>query len=349
MSEFKTAESWTEKYRPKTLDDVIGQKAALAQIKGMIKQKQVPSTILITGKTGLGKSSLAFLIAYAINELPYGTHTQDIHDFNVGAEGGKDDVLQILKVSNYKPSGNFRVIILDEVHRLTPQAASALLKPLEKPPANTVWILVTDQPEKLLAPLIGRSVQMALQPVEPEDIVPRLKTICKKEKIDYLNDKMLLEIARNANAQPRASVGLLQATVNAYHGSGKDIKVAINLAIESLGAGVDLLAAKIISCVLMKRSKGLVSTLRKVKANEFVTLSTYLLFHSAFLIDKAVDFPTWENEARKKLIESLTEKPSLKKLVKLHETLVAIKIELMKFQAPEYDLILSKLLSLTGE
>ncbi len=90
MSETWTnASQWAEKYRPQSLNDVVGQDATVSMIRGFIRRKQVPSTILISGPTGLGKTTLAFIIAYAINELKYGASTMDIVDKNIGSEGKK--------------------------------------------------------------------------------------------------------------------------------------------------------------------------------------------------------------------------------------------------------------------
>lgn len=346
MSEYKTSENLTEKYRPKTLADVVGQKSAVAQIKGMVKQKKVPSTILISGKTGLGKTTLALVIAYLINELDYGTATQDIQEYNIGEDGGIDNIRNILRTSNFKPSANFRVIILDEVQRLSGASAAALLKPLEKPAPNTIWILCTDQPEKILGTIKGRSLHLALQGLEPEDLVPRLKHICEKEKYTFLNDKTLLSIARNANAEPRSTINLLQATVNAYHGGNKDVKIALAQALELTGAGVDILAAKLLSCVYRSAPKGVYNTLKLLKANEWIGLSNYMLYHAQFVFEQKIGVTTWMNETRKKLIESIDlEKLSLKKLTKVHTALVETKMGLMTFQVPEFDFILTKLLT----
>jgi len=346
---YTTSESWTEKYRPKTLNDVVGQRHVVQEIRGMVKQKKVHSTILISGKTGLGKTTLAMIIAYLINELPYGTPTSDILDFNIGAEGGKEDVLNVLRLASFAPSANFKVLILDEVHKLSNAAASALLKPLEKPAPNTIWILATDQPEKLLGPVVGRALKLNLQGLEPEDLVPRLQQICDKEKLSYINEKTLLSIARNANAQPRSAINLLQSVNNQYHGGNKDVKVALSQALEAMGAGVDMLAAKLLSCVYSNKPKGLYNTLKSIKANEYIGIASYLLYHNQYLIEQKLDIQGWSNESRKKLSGSIDmDKISLAKLNKTHEVLVTIKRELATFMVPEFDLLLTKLLTRLG-
>jgi DNA polymerase III gamma/tau subunit len=350
MNDFGSAIQLAEKYRPQTLEDVVGQPNVVSIIKGFLKSKQVPSTILISGQTGLGKSTLAYLISYLINELPYGTATTDILDHNIGAEGNKEDIEKLIRLAQFKPKANFRVIILDEVQRLSTAAASALLKPLEKPLRNTVWILVTNEPEKLLKTIVGRSLHLTLRGLEPEDLVPRLRHICKKEKVDFINDKTLLSIARNAYAEPRSAIGLLQSTIMAYHGCGKNLKLALAQALESYGAGIDMLAAKMLACVYSNRPKGIITSVRKLKANEYISVGMYLLFHNGFLLDTKVEIDGWQNEARKKLLDAVSvDKIPLKKIVKVHEVLVGIKKELATFLVPEQDLIMAKLLALTGE
>jgi replication-associated recombination protein RarA len=346
MSEMTASEQWSEKYRPRTLDQVVGQHGPIAQIKGMIKRKCVDTTMLITGETGHGKTSLALLIAYAINGIKYGTKSPDIQDFNIGADGGKEDVLKIIQFANYKPHANFRVIILDEMHRLSTAAASALLKPLEKPPANTVWILATNEPQKLLPTIVGRATKFVLETPTVDELVVRLKQICDKESANFITDKYLKRIAESCNMQPRSSIGMLQSMVNMYHGGEKDLKSAFNAAMSAQGKTLEYNAAKALVGVYTKKPKSIYNAVKDVKQGDYIGFATYLLFHNAFLMEDLMGVSTWNNDLRKAMKDQIG-KQSFTKMILVNEILVEIKRDLFGFNVPEAALISTKLMKLT--
>jgi DNA polymerase III delta prime subunit len=190
-------------------------------------------------------------------------------------------------------------------------------------------------------------VQLALESLEPNDLIPRLKTIVKKEKLTFMTDAVLLKIAQNSNAQPRAAINLLQATASAYYGS-KDLKVALNSAISALGANVDLLAAKLLACVYTHKQKAIINTLKLVKTGEYISIASYLLYTNSYLIESKVGINTWTNEARNKLNAAIADnKPSLQKMLMVHSELVEIKKALATFLVPEADVLMCNLLKLS--
>ena len=187
--------SLATKHRPKTLKDLIGQESVKAQMAGFIKTKSFPDSILITGNSGTGKTSVAKLIARYVNcdtlnacgkcKSCLLVNHPDVMEVNVGDTRGIDDIRAIIQSATSMPRYKKRVILLDECHQLTKQAASALLIPIEHPSKNTIFILATTNPEKLLPTIIGRCTRLELRPLSEDHIVQRLYTVGKREGLNF--------------------------------------------------------------------------------------------------------------------------------------------------------------------
>lgn len=218
-----------EKHRPRVLDDYVGQEAVVSMVKGWIKTGRFPATIMITGLTGSGKTTMARLISRYVNceknsvcgkcaackmstdedNLP------DTIDFDAGVTRGIDDVRNLIERAKRTPRFNKQVVILDEAHCLTDQAESALLIPTEKPSKNAIWILCSTDPEKLKKTIKGRCTPLALKPIPEDKIYNRLMSIVKLEKPKVkdkeLFKKCLKQIAAISEGQMRNAVGLLDS------------------------------------------------------------------------------------------------------------------------------------------
>lgn len=215
--------------RPRTFDEVVGNQATVESMKKALAKGKVSSTYMFSGPTGVGKTTLAFLFSRYLNcethsacgECASCKHDIDNHPdviyMNIGAKGGVDDMRNLLRFIGLAPRYNKRIVLLDEVHMLTKQAANSLLVDLEKPPADTVFLLCTTEPQKLVNTVGGRCAHYKLGTVEVEDIVDRLVQICKKEgfKPKSKEDKKncleaLTKIAEASNGHVRNSINLLQ-------------------------------------------------------------------------------------------------------------------------------------------
>ncbi|MFR4830736.1 MAG: DNA polymerase III subunit gamma/tau, partial [Campylobacter upsaliensis] len=162
------------KYRPKTFDELIGQKAVSASLRYALNSKRLAHAYLFSGLRGSGKTSSARIFSRALvcdegpNATPCGTCKQciaalegkhiDIIEMDAASNRGLEDIQNLIEQTKYAPSmARFKIFIIDEVHMLTPQAANALLKTLEEPPSYVKFILATTDPLKLTATVLSRT------------------------------------------------------------------------------------------------------------------------------------------------------------------------------------------------
>lgn len=231
---FEIYEPLVKRYRPKILEDLIGQDEVVAQIQGMILSKRISRTYLIHGPWGSGKTTVARLLARYLNcanpdvatGTPCGTCKQcekmdkgihpDVIEINAADARGIDDIRQIMNTAIYKPQSNYRIYILDEIHQLTPQAMSSFLKMLEEPPATTVFCLCTTNPEKLLDTIVSRCQQICIGPVSIPACTYLLYRVAYAEGcMELANNEMILEkIAKLTRSHPRDALQALEVVIN---------------------------------------------------------------------------------------------------------------------------------------
>ena len=199
------------KYRSKSLDEVIGQKHITDILSRAISQGHVSHAYLLTGPRGVGKTSVARILAYAINELPYDEDATnlDIIEIDAASNNGVEDVRDLREKVQIAPvSAKKKVYIIDEVHMLSKAAFNALLKTLEEPPEHIVFILATTNAEKLPATIISRTQQFNFRPISIDDAVKHLSFIAEQEKIKIDEDALKL-IAQRSDGSFRDSISLL--------------------------------------------------------------------------------------------------------------------------------------------
>lgn len=345
MNNSKT-ESWATKYRPKTLEAMVGQEQATSQLKGMFKTKRYPKALLIYGPTGCGKSTAARIIASEIIGGP-SDRNPDVTEINVGDSRGIDSIREIVGSTKFLGIGKFRIIILEEVHQLTSQGASALLRPLEDPPPHIIWILVTDQPQKLLPTIQNRCVKIELKMLTPPLVMPLLKRVCKKEHLD-VPKQILRKLAEATGGQPRDSLQMLQSVADSMEG-GINPKKALQEAINNIcEEGVDAVAIRsLVYIYLGKADKFIIAS---SKATDQTALLNKLLELNLYFMNISLGIKDWSNAIKVKFIntmkENMKEAPDLKDILKVHTCLSKVKQGMVSYSVNEIHLIRSEIGSL---
>lgn len=199
------------KYRSKSLKEIVGQEHITTTLEQALKQAKISHAYLFTGPRGVGKTSVARILAHEINDLPYTDDSvhMDIIEIDAASNRRIDEIRELRdKVYVAPTSAPYKVYIIDEVHMLTKEAFNALLKTLEEPPAHVVFILATTDAHKLPDTIVSRTQRFTFKPAETEKIVALLSDIAKKEKIK-ISPKALELLAQHAEGSFRDSVSLL--------------------------------------------------------------------------------------------------------------------------------------------
>jgi len=213
------------KWRPKHFTDVVGQSHITDTLQKAFEKNRIAQAFLFSGPRGVGKTTTARLLAMSLNGSDKPTTEYDIESEKVKdiISGSSMDVIEIDGASNrgideirelreniqFLPAeGNYKVIIIDEVHMLTTQAFNALLKTLEEPPLHVKFILATTDVHKIPQTIISRCQKFDFAPLTKEIIKERLRFICSEESRD-IDDKSINLIALKANGSMRDALGYL--------------------------------------------------------------------------------------------------------------------------------------------
>lgn len=345
------------KYRPKTLAGLIGQDHIVAAVTGMLKQKKTPSAIMLYGPTGLGKTTTARIIARYLNckspdpktHAPCGECPScklkdhpDVTELNAADSRGIDDVRQLIAQAKNMPTiGNKRFIIIDEAHQLPTLSQQALLKPIEEPPKDTIWIICTMTPEKMNTAIAKRCMRLQVKPVEPEILVKRLSAIAKREGVDFkeIDDgaKILKTIADFANGGVRDAISNLESVLYALQSNEKiDARTVLDTFLSGGEAELEKVAADVLVAICKADLRSFIASVCTTDSARSIIsklrwLIDYLLCNSA---GKAKFVPY-----SGRLFASITKKEkirvSIARLISLQSLLVDIEWKLNSMSVEE--------------
>lgn len=217
------------KWRPKKFADLVGQKNTVTILQNIISSQRLHHAYLLTGTRGVGKTTIARIIAKAFNCLNFkdnepcckctscieidNGHFVDVIEIDAASNTGVDNIREVIENSQYAPTqGNYKIYIIDEVHMLSKSAFNAMLKTLEEPQPHVVFILATTDPHKLPITILSRCLQLKLRNLLAEEISEYLAHVLHNEKINF-EDKSLAIIATSASGSMRDALSLLDQAI----------------------------------------------------------------------------------------------------------------------------------------
>lgn len=204
------------KYRSKNLGEIVGQDHITKTLDSAVKSGRVSHAYLFTGPRGVGKTSIARILAYLINDLDYNEQSNDIDIIEIDAASNRriDEIRDIRdKVYIAPTASKYKVYIIDEAHMLTREAFNALLKTLEEPPEHAVFILATTEAHKLPDTIVSRTQRYNFRPIPEELLQKQLQEIADKENIEVDEDALQL-LAKHGAGSFRDSISLLDQASN---------------------------------------------------------------------------------------------------------------------------------------
>jgi DNA polymerase-3 subunit gamma/tau len=218
-------------YRPKKFSEVVGQEVVTKTLKNRIRNNNVHHAYLFYGPKGSGKTSCARILAKALNcsniqdGEPCGicsscsaTNNFDIIELDAAQNNSVDDIRQLIaRLMNAPIGGKYIVVTLDEIQMLTSSAANCLLKTLEEPPANVVFILCTTEEGKVIPTIQSRCQRYAFKPGNPKEIREVILNVCEQENIT-IDDRSISSLTQLSEGSYRNAISLLDK-VAAYSGS----------------------------------------------------------------------------------------------------------------------------------
>lgn len=217
-------------YRPANFDEIAGQEHITRTFRNALKNNKIAHAYLFSGPRGTGKTSIAKIIAKAVNceQAPIDNpcnecdickgidrnQISDVIEIDAASNNGVDEIREIRDKVKYLPGvGKYKVYIIDEVHMLSTGAFNALLKTLEEPPKHVIFILATTEPHKIPATIHSRCQRFDFRGVSVPDMIKRMNTIIEEENIE-IDDEAIKVIAESAEGGMRDAISLLDQVIS---------------------------------------------------------------------------------------------------------------------------------------
>ena len=253
------------KYRPKTFDGVVGQKDAVSLLENAIKQKKIAHAYLFCGGRGTGKTTVARIVA---KEL--GCNNEDIIEIDAASNRGIEEIRELREAVRTAPfSSPYKVYILDEAHMLTKEAANALLKTLEEPPAHIVFILATTDPERLPKTIVSRTQKIVFNEPDIKTLTEQIIYVAKEEGYNLPKEAGEL-IARHGKGSYRDALSILEQIL-----AVSDKKINFDDVALRLGEPSNQIIISLVTSFCEKEAKGILKNIADLKNEGVAPMRVY--------------------------------------------------------------------------
>ncbi len=263
-------------YRPKTFDDVTEQKNVIGILKNQLELNECKNAYLFCGGAGTGKTTCARIFA---NELNKGAGVPI--EIDAASNNGVENVRSIIDQAKFLPlDGQYRIYIIDECHMMSIGAWNAMLKLLEEPPARTIFIFCTTDPQKIPATILSRVQRYDFNRISTSGIVARLKYICNKEQLK-IDEPALEFIARIAQGGMRDAISLMDKCLSYKK------QLTVNNVSEALGIVSYTTLVSMLNFLVGKNTVALLDKLNEIY-NAGMDIKQFIRTFVTFLIDISI-------------------------------------------------------------
>lgn len=263
------------KWRPKRFADLIGQQNTVTILKNILVTKRLHHAYLLTGTRGVGKTTIARIIAKALNclnlednepccacqncqQIDSGRYV-DVIEIDAASNTGVDNIREVLENAQYAPtSGKYKIYIIDEVHMLSKSAFNAMLKTLEEPPEHIIFILATTDPQKVPITILSRCLQLKLRNLAANEIDNHLDWVLAQEQISVQKSALAI-LAAAANGSMRDALSLTDQAIAFSNGNITEATVQ-----QMLGLSDDSILITMLEAIINKNSLELFSICEKL-------------------------------------------------------------------------------------
>lgn len=333
-----------QKYRPKNFSEIIGQEHITKTLKNAISSNNIVHAYLFSGIRGTGKTSLARIFAKTINcekkenndacnKCPscisiINNNAIDLIEVDAASYTGIDDIRELIKSAYLLPTKlKYKIFIIDECHQLSKHAINALLKTLEEPPKNVIFILVTTELHKIIPTILSRCQTFTFWKVDTKNIIKKLEKISNQEKIN-IDNKALEIIALNSGGAVRDSESLLGQVFSIYSALSQKEKIEAQ-DVKKLLRLIDVeTASKLINLIIEQKESDILIYLRNldqksIDFQEFIKVLMYYLRQMlVFKITEDLKMLTGLTDEEKIKLQEQVKKFSKEKILNLLKSLI---------------------------
>jgi DNA polymerase-3 subunit gamma/tau len=335
------SEVFYRKWRPRRLDQVVGQESVARTIRNAVAQDRVAHAYLFCGPRGTGKTSTARILARAVNCLEpqdgepdnvcdscvafKDGRSMDLIEIDAASNRGIDDIRSLREKVNYSPTAaRYKVYIIDEVHMLTDAAFNALLKTLEEPPAHAIFVLATTEAHKLPLTIVSRCQRFDFRRIPLETSVARLAELCAAEDIEASTEALTL-IARASAGSLRDAQNVLERALVSYGSPLGDEQVR-----DLLELGSEERALELVGHVVDRAAKDGLTVINEV-AGEGVDLRQFHrgvmeYLRAVLLLKSGADAPLGYTEEVRSEMEAQAARASLEHLLRAVKTFAGAEV-----------------------
>ncbi len=295
--------------RPVTFGEIYGHAPIVQAIKNSLLNKVVGHAYLFTGTRGIGKTTMARLLAKALRcsqlqsdgnpcqkcqgclDFESGSSI-DVTEIDGASNNSVDNIRELVTNVHYLPTfGEFKIIIIDEVHMLSSSAFNALLKTLEEPPQHVKFIFATTEPDKLLGTVVSRCQRFDFRPASKTELVVFLNNVCKQEQIAFENDFVIEQLADQGRGSYRDTLSILEQLITL---SGNN-RITEDILVNSLGVARGSVLKELLLHLFAGNVTGVVELYRKIilenfNPKNFLAALSSLIFSA---IEKVDDFQSF--------------------------------------------------------